>query len=372
VAYLFLPLAHMFAQAVQLSAVAVGAVIAYCSGGPSAVMSDCVEVRPTCLPSVPRIFEKVYAEFARRMPAETIAAAVATGQAVALALRAGTSVQAELEHVHDEFDVRLFARVRAAFGGRIRVAVCGAAPVAPEILEFFRVAGVPVFEGYGLSEAGGVATLNTPAATRIGSVGRAAPGCEIRIAGDREILIRGPHVFAGYWNNAEATAEVLVDGWLRTGDLGVVDKDGFLSISGRKKDIIITAGGKNLTPANLENDLRQSPWISQAVMLGDRRPYPVALLTLDAEQVAAWARQRGILADLTELARHPLVRALIQQVVDQANARYAKVAQIKKFAILDQDLSQTTGELTPTLKVKRHVVQSRYADVLDALYAEPR
>jgi long-chain acyl-CoA synthetase len=251
VAYLFLPLAHMFAQAVQLSAAAVGAVVAYCSDGPAAIMSDCTEVRPTFLPSVPRVFEKVHAEFARRVPAETIAAAVAADQAITLALNAGTTVLPELEDVHDEFDARLFARVRAAFGGRVRTAICGAAPVAPQVLEFFHASGVPVFEGYGLSEAGGVATLNTPTASQVGSVGRAVPGCEIRIAEDGEVLIRGAYVFAGYWNDAEATAEALVDGWLRTGDLGAVDEDGYLSINGRKKDINTTAGSASVFAADL-------------------------------------------------------------------------------------------------------------------------
>ena len=229
---------------------------------------------------------------------------------------------------------------------------------------------MPVYEGYGLSESASVGTLNTRDATKIGTVGRPVPGCEVRIADDGEILMRGPHVFAGYWNNAEATADALVDDWLQTGDLGSIDEDGFVIISGRKKDIIITAGGKNLTPANLEDDLRQSPWISQAVMYGDRRPYPVALITLDAERIIPWARQRGLPADLGKLAADPSVHALVQAAVEEANVRYAKVAQIKKFVILDHDLSPEAGELTATFKVKRQVVQRRYAHLFEALYAE--
>jgi long-chain acyl-CoA synthetase len=231
---------------------------------------------------------------------------------------------------------------------------------------------VPVYEGYGLSESASVGTLNTRERLKIGTIGRPVPGCEVRIAEDGEINMRGPHIFSGYWNNPDATAEVLVDGWLLTGDLGSIDEDGFVTITGRKKDIIITAGGKNLTPANLEDELRHSPWISHAVMHGDRRPYPVALITLDAEQIIPWARERGLSANLSELAAHPLVRGLVQEAVDQANARSAKVAQIKKFAILDHDLSQETGELTPTLKVKRQIVQAKYADLFDSLYDEPR
>jgi long-chain acyl-CoA synthetase len=372
VAYLFLPLAHVFAQVVQLSAAAVGGVVAYCSGDASAIVPDCGQVRPTCVPSVPRVFEKVHALFASQVPADTLATAVDVGGAVNRIRRAGDAVPEELRRAFEQFDAQLFSRVRAVFGGRLRVPISGAAPIAAEILEFFHAAGVPVYEGYGLSESASVGTLNTREAFKIGTVGRPVPGCEVRIAEDGEITMRGPHIFAGYWNNPEATAEVLVDGWLLTGDLGSIDEDGFVTITGRKKDIIITAGGKNLTPANLENELRQSPWISHAIMYGDRRPYPVALITLDAEQIIPWAREQGLSAAVAELAVHPSVRGLVQAAVDQANARCAKVAQIKKFAILEHDLSQETGELTPTLKVKRQIVYAKYADLYDALYDEPR
>src|SRR6266540_492587 len=372
VAYLFLPLAHVFAQVVQLSIASVGGVVAYCSAGASAIVPDCAEVRPTYIPSVPRIFEKVHALFASQVPRDTLSNMVEVGLAVRRLERAGQPVPEQLRRGFEQADAALFAKVRALFGGRVREAISGAAPIAPEILEFFHAAGVPVYEGYGLSESASVGTLNTRDAYKIGTIGRPVPGCEVRIADDGELLMRGPHVFAGYWNNLEATVDALVDGWLQTGDLGSIDADGFVTITGRKKDIIITAGGKNLTPANLENDLCRSPLISQAVMYGDRRPYPVALITLDAEQIIPWAREQGLPADLSALAAHPSVRALVQAVLNEANARYAKVAQVKKFAILDHDLSQETGELTPTLKVKRQVVQRKYAHVFDALYREPR
>jgi long-chain acyl-CoA synthetase len=368
VAYLFLPLAHVFAQVVQLSISSVGGVVAYCSGGPTAIVPDCAEVRPTCVPSVPRIFEKVHALFASQVPADTLSKAVEAGRAVRRLERAGQPVPEQLRRGFEQADAQLFAKVRAVFGGRLRVAISGAAPIGPEILEFFHAAGVPVYEGYGLSESASVGTLNTAEAIKIGSIGPAVPGCEIRIADDGEILMRGPHIFAGYWADPEATAAALVDGWLQTGDLGSIDEDGFVTITGRKKDIIITAGGKNITPANLENDLRQSPLMSQALVYGDRRPYLVALVTLDAEQVIPWAREQELPTDLASLAAHPSVCARVQSVVDQANARYAKVAQVKKFAILDHDLSQETGELTPTLKVKRRFVQDKYAHELDMLY----
>jgi long-chain acyl-CoA synthetase len=369
VAYLFLPLAHVFAQVVQLSVAAVGGVVAYCSGDVSAILPDCAGVRPTCLPSVPRVFEKVYTSVASQVPGDMLAKGVAAGQAARQMMAAGQPVPEELRRGFEQADAQLFARVRAVFGGRVRVAISGAAPIAPNILEFFHAAGVPVYEGYGLSESASVGTLNAPGAARIGTIGKPVPGCDLRIADDGEILMRGPHIFAGYWNNSQATDEALVDGWLQTGDLGAIDEGGFVTITGRKKDIIITAGGKNLTPANLENDLRQSPWISHAVMYGDRRPYPVAVITLDPEQVLAWAEEQGLARDLASLAAHPAIHTRVQAIVDEANAKYATAAQIKKFTILDHDLSPETGELTPTLKVKRRVVHDTYAAQIEALYA---
>ena len=369
VVYLFLPLAHVFAQVIVLGSAGMGAVVAYCSDGAAAIMPDLAALSPTLLPSVPRIFEKVYATVSGLVPADMRAKAVAAGLAVRRLERAGLPVPDDLAAGYAQADAALFGKVRAIFGGAIRQAISGAAPIAPEIIEFFHAAGVPVNEGYGLSESTAMGTLNTLDAVRIGSIGRAVPDCDIRIAEDGEILMRGPHIFAGYWQNPDATAETLVDGWLQTGDLGTIDDDGYVTITGRKKDIIITAGGKNLSPGNVENDLRLSPWISQAVMHGDRRPFPVALITLDAEAVGPWAQDEGLPTDIPTLSGHPAVRALVQQVLDEVNARYAKVAQIKRFAILDHDLSIETGELTPTLKVKRRVVEQRYAALLDGLYA---
>jgi long-chain acyl-CoA synthetase len=370
VVYLFLPLAHVFAQVIALSAAGTGAVTAFCSGDASKIMPDLAALSPTVVPSVPRIFEKVYASVSGMVPAEMRTQAIAVGMAVRALERAEREVPDALRAGFDQADEALFTKVRAVFGGSVRQAITGAAPIAPEILEFFHAAGVPVNEGYGLSESTAVGTLNTLDAVRIGSIGRAVPGCEIRIADDGEILMRGPHIFAGYWKNDQATAETLVDGWLQTGDLGAVDEDGYVRITGRKKDIIITAGGKNLSPANMENDLKLCRWISQAVMHGDRRPYPVALITLDAEEVGPWAAKEGIPTDVPALATHPAVRALIQEALDDVNTRYAKVAQVKKFAILDHDLSVETGELTPTLKVKRRVVEEKYAETLDGMYEE--
>ncbi len=369
VVYLFLPLAHVYAQVIVLSAAGVGAAVAYCSGGAKSIMGDLAAVSPTVLPSVPRIFEKVYAGVSSLIPDELRERAVAAGLAVRQLQKAGQPVPAELQAGFDRAEEQLFSKVRAAFGGRIRNAISGAAPIGVDILRFFHAAGVPVNEGYGMSETAAIGTVNTPDHVRIGTVGRTVPEAEVRIADDGEILMRGPQLFSGYWNNPEATAETIIDGWLHSGDLGSIDDDGYLSITGRKKDIIITAGGKNLTPTNVENDLRSSRWISQAVMHGDRRPFPVALITLDIEEIGPWATQQGLPADLPTLSEHPSVRTLVQGILDEVNERYAKVAQIKKFRILDHDLTVEGGQLTPTLKVKRRVVDERYAEVLDQLYS---
>ncbi|MDN5857171.1 MAG: long-chain fatty acid--CoA ligase [Pseudonocardia sp.] len=371
VAYLFLPLAHVFAQVIEMSMATIGGVIAYCSEGAKKILPDCAEVAPTVLPSVPRIFEKVYASIASQVPADTLAKAVEAALNARTLDEQGVTVPDDLRRSAEHAESALLSKARAVFGGRVRVAISGAAPIAREILQFFHAADVPVYEGYGMSESAAVGTFNTPTHVRLGTIGRTVPGCETRIADDGEILMKGPHIFAGYWNNPVATAEILKDGWLFTGDLGSIDKNGFVTITGRKKDIIITAGGKNLTPANMENELRQSPWISHAVMYGDRRPYPVALVTLDAELVLPWAREQGLPEDLASLAIHPTVRSLVQAVIDQANSHHAKVAQVKRFSILAHDFTLETGELTPSLKIKRNVIAQMYANVFEALYAEP-
>jgi long-chain acyl-CoA synthetase len=367
--YLFLPLAHAFALLVQLAAFDLGVPIAYWGGDPQQIIAELGEVRPTYLPSVPRLFEKLHALVAANVDPATLARATEVGGRYHDLRVAGEPIPADLQRAYDELDRALFANVRAAFGGRLREAVSGAAPIAPEILAFFWAAGVPVMEGYGMTETATVATVSTPEHHRFGSVGRPLPGVEVGIADDGEVLVRGPNVFRGYHGRADASFGAVEDGWLRTGDLGRLDEDGYLWITGRKKDIIITAGGKNLTPANFENDVRRSPWVSHCVMHGDRRPYPVALITLDAEAIVPWASQQGLPTDIPSLAREPKVIALIQAEVDKANARLAPVEQVKRFAILDRDFSQQTGELTPTMKVKRAVIAEMYADVLDALYA---
>jgi long-chain acyl-CoA synthetase len=375
IVYLYLPLAHSFALLVQLASFELGSTIAYFGGDTKQIVGELIEVKPTYLPSVPRVFEKIYTLANAALQAqpqeeqERAKAAIKLGMKVRELEARGEAIPEELRIPFKEADEKLFKNVRAIFGGDVRHATTGAAPIASEILEFFWAAGVPVLEGYGMTETATAATVCTIEDHKFGTVGKPLPGVEVKIADDGEVLIKGPNIFQGYHNRSEASFGTVEEGWLHTGDLGTIDEDGFLSITGRKKDIIITAGGKNITPANLENDLKQCRWISQAVMHGDQRPYPVVLVTLDEEEIAAYAREHNLPQDVAKLCDEPSIREMIGKEVDRANTRYAQVEQVKKFAILSHDLSQETGELTPTLKVKRNVVEQKYAHILDSLYA---
>jgi len=366
--YLFLPLAHAFALLVQFGSTDIGSPIAYWEGDAQKIVPNLMEVNPTYFPSVPRIFEKIYTLARATAPdPELLDKAVIIGLQVRQMQERGEEVPAELQGHFDRAESELFAKVRSLFGGRIRQCVTGAAPIAKEILEFFFACGVPILEGYGMTETSTVATVNTLESYRFGSVGKALPGVEIKIAEDGEILLRGPNMMHGYYKNEKATSETLeAEGWLHTGDLGYLDDDGFLFINGRKKDIIITAGGKNITPANLENGLKQNRWISQAIVIGDRRPYLVALVTLDPEEMPAFAGQHDLQPE--DVAASEEMRAEIQKVVDDVNADYGRVEQIKRFTILPEDLSQEQGTLTPTLKVKRNVVNEKFIGEIERLY----
>ncbi|HEY1593712.1 MAG TPA: long-chain fatty acid--CoA ligase [Solirubrobacteraceae bacterium] len=374
--FLYLPLAHIFALLTQLASYDQGTTIVYFGGDTKQILAEVIETKPTYLPSVPRIFEKLYAaatkiqESASPEDKERFRQAIKLGVEVRRRQQRGEPVPDELQAPFDQADEQIFSKVRQLFGGQVRQAVSGAAPISREILEFFYAAGVPVMEGWGMTETTGVGTVGTLDDFKFGTVGKPLPGVEIRIAeDDNEILMKGPNVFREYWKNPEATADTLIDGWLHTGDVGELDDDGFLKITGRKKDIIITAGGKNLTPANIENDLKQCPFISQAVMFGDRKPYPVALVTLDPEEILPWAKEHGLPEDLAALAETEQVQEMIQRELDRANSNYAQVEQVKQFKILDHDLAIDSGELTPTLKVKRNVVYDRYGDLFESMYA---
>jgi long-chain acyl-CoA synthetase len=375
VTYLYLPLAHSYALLIQLASFDMGTTIAYFGGDTKQIVAELMEVQPTYLPSVPRVFEKVYTLAHGAIEAqppeerERTQAAIELGLKVRELMARGETVPEELRVPFEEADEKLFKNVRAIFGGRVRNATSGAAPIAREILEFFWACGVPVLEGYGMTETATAATISTIENHKFGTVGRPFSGVQVQIAEDGEILIKGPNIFQGYHHHGEGSFGTITDGWMHTGDLGSLDEDGYLSITGRKKDIIITAGGKNLTPANLENDLKQCRWISQAVMHGDQRPFPVVLITLDEEEMAGYAREHGLPEDIPTLCCEPSVVEMIGAEVERVNSHYAQVEQVKKFAILDHDLSQETGELTPTLKVKRAVVAEMYAALLDSLYA---
>jgi long-chain acyl-CoA synthetase len=375
VTYLYLPLAHSFALLVQFGSFDLGATLAYWQRDPLKILPNLAELKPTYFPSVPRIFEKIYTTATSGMEKEgglkkaIFDWAIRVGARMRAAERGGREPGFLLRKQYEFADKRVLSKIRGLFGGRLRLAVSGAAPINPDILRFFDSAGVLVLEGWGMTETSTAATISTPDDFKVGTIGKPFPGCEIRIADDGEILVKGPNVFQGYYKNDEATSETIVNDWLHTGDLGSIDEDGFIKITGRKKDIIITAGGKNITPANLESEIKQHPLVSQCVVVGDRQPYLVALVTLDPEEAVAYAKEHGLPEDPEQLSSNPEIRRAIEGHVDAINEKFARVEQVKKIAILPRDLSQEGGELTPTLKVKRAVVAQKHAQEIEKLYA---
>lgn len=375
VAYLFLPLAHSFALLIQLGSFDIGGTIAYWERDPLKIVPNLAEVRPHYFPSVPRIFEKIYTTATSAVAKEgglkekIFWWAIGVGKKVRELERSGRKPGFLLQKQYEFADKQVLSKIRMLFGGNITQCVTGAAPINPDILRFFDAAGVLILEGYGMTETSTAATISTPEAFKFGTVGRAFDDCEIKIASDGEILISGPNIFQGYYKNQDATAETIVDSWLHTGDIGEIDSDGYLKITGRKKDIIITAGGKNITPANLEAEIKQHVLVSQCVVIGDRRPYLVALVTLDPEEAVKYAAEHGLSEDPVALASNAAVKASIMAHVDQINEKFARVEQVKKIRILPADLSQEGGELTPTMKVKRNVVADKYENEIEELYA---
>jgi long-chain acyl-CoA synthetase len=360
VVLLFLPLAHSYGRLAYQAASHRGSTVALVSDVVR-VPEALAAVRPTVLPAVPRVYEKVHAntlgeiERAGGLRRRVGLWALRVGVRTSRARREGARVTGLLAAQQRLAERLVFEQVRARLGGRLRIGVSGAAPLSTEVIEFFHALGVPVIEGYGLTETASSATVNEPGDFRIGTVGRPVEGTEIRLAEDGEILIRSDSVFAGYYKEPEATAAALTeDGWLRTGDVGEVDAEGFLRITDRKKDLIITAGGKNIAPQNLENALKASRFVSQALVVGDRRPYVAALVTLDEAELASSGRDAN---------------ALVQELVDDVNRDRTRVEQIKRFAILPRDFSQEEGEVTPTLKLRRRVVHEHFADEIEKLYA---
>jgi long-chain acyl-CoA synthetase len=374
VSYLYLPLAHSFALLIQLGSFDLGATLAYWEGDPNKIVPNLGELKPTYFPSVPRIFEKIYTAANSGMEKQgglkkaIFDWSIKIGKKMRETERAGRKPGFLLQRQFDFADKKVLSKIRGLFGGNLRLAVSGAAPINPDILRFFDAAGVLVVEGWGMTETSTAATVASEDDFKFGTIGKPFPGCEVKIAADGEILVHGPNVFQGYHKNPEATAETIVDGWLHTGDIGEIDADGFIKITGRKKDIIITAGGKNITPANLEAEIRQHQLVSQCVVVGDRRPYLVALVTLDPEEAVAYAKEHGLSEDPAELARNPEIRKVVEAHVEEINKKFARVEQVKKVAILPRDLSQENGELTPTLKVKRAVVTEKNSKEIEELY----
>ena len=361
---LFLPLAHNFARLVQFAGAGVGFTVAFCD--PTRVLDALPAVRPTILPSVPRLFEKlqasVEATFAetRGLRRVIVDRALAVGERAARLREAGRPVPRGLAAQLALADRLVFSKIKARLGGELRIAISGGAPLARSTGEYLHALGILVLEGYGLTECTTASHVNRPSRYRFGTVGLPLPGIECRIAGDGEVLLRGANVFAGYQGDERATRAAFTDdGWLRTGDVGSVDQDGFLTITDRKKDLIITSGGKNVSPQNVESALTTSRLVSHALVVGDRRPYVVALVSLDRDEV-----------ERTPLSEDE-ARARVEQAVAGVNATLARPVQIKRFAVLDRDFLPELGEVTPTLKLRRHVCEEHFRDVIGGLYADP-
>jgi long-chain acyl-CoA synthetase len=371
VLYQFLPLAHVLARVAQATVLRAGATITFWSGDATRIVDELAERHPTHFPAVPRVYEKIHGAILGQVADSPAARRRLFAWAVAQGRRERRRGPGRVSVRYRLADRLVLSRIRALFGERLQLALVGAAAIAPELLEFFDACGVLVLEGYGLTESCSVATLNTPGARRLGTVGRPLRGCEVAIASDGEILLRGPQIFGGYYRDPAATHATLdPEGWLHTGDLGTLSTDGFLSITGRKKDLIITSSGKNITPVNIESALRETRYIREAVVFGDNRPYLVALLSLDPDELAKLTARLHLGGDRSEAVRDPAVRAEIQREVDTVNQRLARIEQVKRFAIFERDLTQAAGELTPTLKVKRSAVYEKYADVFAGLYEE--
>jgi long-chain acyl-CoA synthetase len=357
---LYLPLAHNFGRLMSLWGAYSGFTIAFCPD-PYAVAEVLPQVHPTLLPSVPRLYEKAHTAVTSKLeaasgPRRRLAGwALRVGRRVSELRQQGKPLPRGLALQHRLADRLVYSKVQERFGGRLRIGISGGAPLAKEIAELFHALDILILEGWGLTECTTAATVNRPRRFRFGTVGPAMPGVEVKTDAEGELLIRSETVFAGYLKDDEASAAVLPDdGWLRSGDVGEIDQDGFVTITDRKKDIIVTAGGKNLAPQNIENSLKSSRYVSQALVVGDRRPYVTALITLDDAEVA---KANGD------------VQALVQQAVDDANRDLSRFEQVKRFAIVPREFSPEEGEVTPTLKLKRRVIEERFADEIERLYA---
>ena len=372
---LFLPVAHVFGRMVQIGAITSGLHLAHCSDPATRLPMDLASFKPTFVLAVPRIFEKIYngaearAEAAGKGKIFKKAADVAIAYSEALDKKSMSPV---LKLKHAIFDKLVYSKLRAGMGGNVEAAISGGAPLGVRLGHFYRGAGVTVLEGYGLTETTAGATLNLMGAHRVGSVGKPIPGTSVKIADDGEVLIRGPIVMQGYWQNNAANAEVFdEERWFKSGDLGKLDDDGFLYIVGRKKEIIVTAGGKNVAPAVLEDRLRSHPLVSQCMVVGDNQPFIAALVTIDPDALKVWvANNKKDGASINDLINDPDLIAVVQTAVDEANKAVSKAESIRKFTILPVDFTIAGGHLTAKLSVKRHVVAKEFAQEIDALFSK--
>ncbi|UAL30961.1 AMP-dependent synthetase/ligase [Nocardioides rotundus] len=369
---LFLPLAHVFARIIQIGCVQRRVPLAH-TAGIKTLMDDLSTVRPTFILAVPRVFEKVFNTASQRATADGKGRIFGRAVDTAIAWSRGVErgrVPLPVRARHALFDRLVYARLRDALGGQCRYAISGGAPLGERLGHFYRGIGVSVLEGYGLTETTAALAFNTPDAQRVGTVGRPMQGTAVRVADDGELLFRGGQVFAGYWGNEEATRESLErDGWFHTGDLGEVDDEGFVRITGRKKEILVTAGGKNVSPAVLEDRVRAHALVDQCLVVGDGQPFIAALVTLDREHLAEWAKQRGKPTRVDDLVDDPDVVAEVQAAVDDANRAVSQAESIRKFHILTEEWTEEGGQLTPSLKLRRNVVLREFKDDVAALYA---
>jgi long-chain acyl-CoA synthetase len=368
---LFLPLAHVFARIVQIGAIKARARLGH-SSDVKRLTTDLADFQPTFLLAVPRVFEKLFNTASQRATAEGRGAiferAAVTAIAYSRALDRG-KVPVAVRARHGVFSRLVYAKLRSALGGRCRYAVSGGAPLGDRLGHFYRGIGVTVLEGYGLTETTAAVTVNRPDAVKIGTVGQPLPGTEVRVAEDGELLFRGGQVFSGYWRNEEATAAALEgDGWFHTGDVGEIDEEGFVRITGRMKEILVTAGGKNVAPSVLEDRVRAHPLVSQCLVVGDGQPFIAALVTIDAEAFPDWAAGHGKSGDVAGHVDDPELRDEIQHAVDDANAAVSRAESIRKFVILPEDWTEEAGQLTPSLKLKRNVVVREHKDEIAALF----
>jgi long-chain acyl-CoA synthetase len=373
---MFLPMAHVFARFISVLCVAAGATVAHTADVKN-LLPDLQSYQPSFILAVPRVFEKVYNNSMLKAEDGGKGKIFHAGADVAIAWskadQAG-KVPLTLRAKHALFDRLLYGKIRAAMGGKVQYAVSGGAPLGDRLGHFFHGIGLMVLEGYGLTETTAPLSVNTPQKIKIGSVGLPLPGNAVKIADDGEILGRGVAVLKGYFNRPDLTAEAFQDGWFRTGDIGELDSDGFLRITGRKKEIIVTASGKNVVPAQLEDTIRANAIVSQCVVLGDQRPFISALITLDEEALPGWLERHQLPAgtSMSEAADHPVVLAAIQDLIDEANKTVSQAEAIKVFRIVPTDFTETSGHLTPSLKIKRAQVLTDYADVVEGIYASPR